>query len=401
MAVIAIIGAGASGMAAAIKASENNENRILLFERQQRVGKKLLTTGNGRCNLTNTGANVENYHGQNPKFVIPAMTKEAPEQVLDFFKRLGLVTVEEYGGRVYPLSNSANSVLDVLRFALEKDNIELLTEKSVLSVIKSGKGFVIETENEKYTADKVIVACGGCAGSKQGGVKDGYEILKSLGHKRTGLFPSLVQLTTDPEYPKALKGVRAQAKLTLSGCAEGESVGEIQFTEKGVSGPATFDISRNVATSGDGKKQLHINFLYDANEYDVRNIIVERIKNNPHRICEEILVGIVHNRLAKMIVKYAGLSGNNEIGNLKPSDVEKIMNACTDFTIQVKGTEGFDSAQVTAGGVETSQFNPETMESRIVPGLYACGEVLDIDGDCGGYNLQWAWASGITAGGLN
>ena len=387
-------------MAAAIEASKSPQNKILLFERQSRVGRKLLSTGNGRCNLTNTGASLENYHGQNPAFALPVLCALPPEKILEFFLELGLVTTEEYGGRVYPMSNSANSVVDVLRFALNRENIELLTGAPVTGVKRSGKGFTILTDQGTYAAQSLIIACGGCAGARLGGVKDGYELLKSLGHRRTGLFPSLVQITTDPTYPRALKGVRCQAALRLSGCASGESSGELQFTEKGVSGPAAFDLSRRVSVSGDGKKFLHIDFLGTLGENELKRLIKSRKEALPALSCQELLTGVLHNKIGQMVIKYAEIPQNQPISALNSKDIEKIASACQNFVLPVRGTEGFDSAQVTAGGMDTAQFNPETLESLIVPGLFACGEVLDIDGDCGGYNLQWAFASGITAGRL-
>lgn len=178
MKTVVIIGGGASGMMAALSAAEDPENRIILLERQQRVGKKLLATGNGRCNLTNVGAAPENYHGEQPGFAVPALESFPPEKVLDFFRRLGLLTVTEYGGRVYPLSNSANSVVDILRFALERDNIEVRTSCPAREIYKNGEGFSVKTDDGTISADFLIVACGGAAGAKLGGVTDGYELLK-------------------------------------------------------------------------------------------------------------------------------------------------------------------------------------------------------------------------------
>ena len=252
---IAVIGAGASGMMAALTAAEQPENKILLFERQARVGRKLAVTGNGRCNLTNTGAAPENYHGAQPDFAAPALAAFPPEAALRWFAAHGLMTVTEPGGRVYPLSNAANSVVDVLRFALARPNITLRAGEAVTAVRRQGRGFVIETESETIPADRVIIACGGAAGAKAGGVRDGYTLLQSLGHRRTALHPALVQLTTDPTYPRALKGVRADARVTLTRgrAILARSAGEVQFTEKGVSGPAIFEISRAASCGGEGQ----------------------------------------------------------------------------------------------------------------------------------------------------
>ena len=396
-----VSGAGASGMMAALTAAEAPGRRVILLERQQRAGRKLLATGNGRCNLTNTGAAIENYHGESRAFAAPALDAFPPRAVLDFFRGLGLVTVEEYGGRVYPLSDSANSVLDVLRFHLDARGVELKAAEPVREVKREKQGFTVVTDSERLHADKLIVACGGAAGARLGGVSDGYELLKMLGHKRTALYPSLVQLVTAPEYPRALKGVRADGALRLYAGKSllAESRGELQFIETGVSGPAVFDLSRAAATGGKGLR-LTADFLRDYDEAVLLALLKQRRETLPGLPAGDMLTGIVHNRLGKMLVKYAGLNVNTSLRELDDGALGKLVSACKDFRLPVQGTEGFDKAQVTAGGVKTSGFNPETLESWFVPGLFACGEVLDIDGDCGGYNLQWAWASGRLAGRL-
>ena len=401
MKTVVIIGGGASGMMAALSASENPENRIILLERQQRVGKKLLATGNGRCNLTNIGAKPANYHGEQPEFAVPALQKLPPEKVLEFFRRLGLLTVTEYGGRVYPLSNSANSVVDVLRFALQRDNIELRTSTPARQLYKRGEGFVIKTDEGSINADFVIVACGGAAGAKIGGVTDGYELLKGLGHKRTALRPSLVQLVTDPAYPRSLKGVRAQAalRLTAGSATLAESRGELQFTETGLSGPAAFDISRAASFCGEGGI-VHIDFLPDHDEKQIAQLLSDKASTLPTLAAGELLTGVLHNRLGKMIVKYSDINPSRRLYELNYTELCRAAASCKSFDIALHGVGGFDSAQVTAGGIKTTGVNPQTMESWFVPHLFICGELLDIDADCGGYNLQWAWASGYVAGRL-
>lgn len=203
MKTVIVIGGGASGLMAALTAAQTAENRVLLLERQQRLGRKLLATGNGRCNLSNTGASPEHYHGEEPDFARFALERFTSADTLAFFRSLGLLTVEEHGGRVYPLSDSANSVLDVLRFALAASGVEVHTACRVMQARREKGGFVVECEDERFRADALILACGGAAGRKLGGVTDGYELLKSFGHERTKLFPALVQLLTAPEYPRA------------------------------------------------------------------------------------------------------------------------------------------------------------------------------------------------------
>ncbi|MBQ3211720.1 MAG: NAD(P)/FAD-dependent oxidoreductase [Oscillospiraceae bacterium] len=396
-----IIGGGASGMMAALTAAEKENIRVILIERQQRVGRKLLATGNGRCNLTNIYAGPANYHGEQPGFADFALEKFTPQNTLDFFAALGLVTVTEDSGRVYPLSDSANSVVDVLRFALDERGVEVRCGVSVRALFKKDGGYTVSTDGGDVYADYVVVACGGAAGEKLGGVMDGYEILKNLGHKRTRLYPSLVQLITASDYPRALKGVRADARLSLF-CGDelmAESVGELQFTEKGISGPVSFDVSRAAAVLGE-EGRLSVDFMRNFDENTVRKLLTKRRDSFPKLECAELFTGMLHNRLGRMLIKYARLNPSTPLGSLKDADIEAAVSACKGFHLPLCGTEGFDKAQVTAGGIKTGGVDPQTMQSWFMPNLFICGELLDVDGDCGGFNLQWAWASGRMAGRL-
>ena len=401
METVVVIGGGAAGILAALTAAEGEKRRVILLERQQRIGRKLLATGNGRCNLTNTGATLEHYHGEQADFAAPALAKFSPQDALDYFHSLGLMTVEEYGGRVYPLSNSANSVVDVLRFALEKRGVEVRCACPVRSIARRDRGYTVVTDEGSLSADYLIVACGGAAGAKLGGVMDGYELLKPLGHKRTALHPALVQLITPPEYPRALKGVRADGRLRLLSGSEtlAKGEGELQFTDNGLSGPAAFDVSRAAATAGEGLT-LSMNFFREYSSPQVLALLKQRRESYPQLESAQLFTGMLHNRLGKMLVKYAGLPQELPLGKLSDAQLEQAVQAAMDFRLKLLGTEGFDHAQVTAGGIKTTGFNPETLESWFMPGLFVCGELLDVDGDCGGYNLQWAWSSGRLAGRL-
>jgi len=401
MRTVIVIGGGASGLMAALSAARDKDNRVVILERQQRPGRKLLSTGNGRCNLTNTGAAAENYHGADPEFARFALERFTPRDTLAFFSSLGLLTEEEHGGRVYPLSNSANSVLDVLRLALERSGVEIRTACPAVRARRDGDGFVVECEDGSFACDALIVACGGMAGRKLGGVADGYELLRRFGHERTKLFGALVPLVTAPEYPRALKGIRADAavRLRLGGETVARSEGEVQFTETGVSGPAVFDVSRAASVCGEGA-EISLDFFRGRSTEEMTDMLRARRGAMPALEASELLCGMLHNRLGRMCVKYAGIGAAKSIGALSDAELRRVLDCCRDFTLELRGTAGFDSAQVTAGGTSTAQFDPRTLESRLVPGLFACGEVLDIDGDCGGYNLQWAWASGNLAGRL-
>ena len=395
--IIAIIGGGASGMAAALAAAENEKNQVILLERQARVGRKLQATGNGRCNLSNIHAADRGYHGQSPEFVIGAISAFSPAETLQWFSSLGLFTVTEENGKVYPYSDQANSVVDVLRLALVKENITLKTGYEVTKIQKSADGFQITNGEEPIACHKLIVACGGLAGSKLGGTMSGYKLLAKLGHRSTKLRPSLVQIKSSwPELP-SLKGVRANCCVEIlhNGEIYAKSTGELQLTEHGISGPVVFEISRDVCAER-GKWTAKLDFLPDLAAEILENELQRRRSTNLPM--EELLTGILHNRLGRVLTKAAGIKGKQYARQISNAELAEVVACVKGLEIELTEPLGMDSAQVTAGGVLTEGFDPNTMESKLVPGLYACGEVLDIDGDCGGYNLQWAWSSGRCAG---
>ena len=395
---VCVIGGGAAGMLAALTAAENG-HRVLLLERQSRVGRKLLATGNGRCNLSNYHVSPAHYHG-GAGFCDFALSQFDVGETLQYFASLGLLTVSEASGRIYPMSNMAGSVLDVLRYALERPEIDLQTGQTVTAVRKMPEGFSVKTETDTFSARRLILAAGGAAGSKVGGGMDGYRLAKSLGHHRTALYPSLVQLKTDPTYPRALKGVKAQCGISICRGSQvlARNSGEVLFTEYGVSGPAIFDLSRSVSAGGSDLTCL-LNFFPDWEEAEVLHWLSQRQAAMAAHEASTLLTGSCHTRLGQMICKSAGFT-NQRAAGLTRDDLRRIAKQATHFALPITGTCGFDQAQVTAGGLDTSEFDPRTLQSRLVPGLYACGELLDIDGDCGGYNLQWAWSSGRLAGKL-
>ncbi len=388
---ILIIGGGAAGMMAALTASENPNHTVLLAERQSRLGRKLLATGNGRCNLTNIHVSKEHYHGEHRNFCNFALNHFSVSQTLEYFRSLGLLTVTEASGKVYPYSDSANSVLDVLRLPLEqRSNVQILTGREVLGLQRRKGSFLAQTAEGEIQADRVILCAGGLAGTKLGGTEMGYKLLSSFGHSRTKLYPSLVQLKTDPTLVRSLKGVRAEALVRYG---KHSSRGELQFTDYGVSGPVIFELSR-AAVGG----ELSIDLLPDYSYEELESLLRRRISLMPELKAEDLLTGIVHNRLGRTLLRACGISLEQSCGSI--GELSSVLGICKNFRLTVTGTTGMEQAQVTAGGIRTEEFDPTTMESRICPGLYAAGEVLDIDGDCGGYNLQWAWSSGRLAGEL-
>ena len=394
---IIIIGGGAAGMAAALAAAENPEAKVILLERQARLGRKLSATGNGRCNLTNLHALEGGYHGDEAEFARYALESFGPDKTLEWFRGMGLFTVAEASGRVYPYSDQANSVVDVLRFALDRPNITLVTGVEVNKVKKTAEGFSVEGNGEVYTGDRLIVACGGLAGTKLGGSMSGYKLLRSLGHRVTKLRPTLVQLKSDWSGCGSLKGVRSNchAQILHNGTVTAQSTGELQWTEYCLSGPVIFEVSRDVC-QGHGTWLCRLDLLPDC----PGNMLLDELKRRRggNLTADDLLTGILHNRLGRVLTQTVGIRGQRPVASLEDWELEKVAEAVKALEVNLTEPMGMDSAQVTAGGICTADFDSRTMESRLVPGLYACGEVLDIDGDCGGYNLQWAWSSGRLAG---
>ena len=391
---LAVIGGGASGLIAAIAAAEDSDNQITVYESGDRVGRKILATGNGRCNMTNIHADIENYHGKNPKFILGARNKFWVNETLEFFSDLGIEVNVEEDGKVYPYSNQASAVLDVLRFKIDElDNIKIINSFEVKSVSKTKECFnIVSYDGRKEKADKIIVATGGKAAPNLGSKGVGYEILKSFGHKITSLSPSLVQIKTETDVVKKLKGIKLDAEVTLGDNSE---FGEVLFTEYGLSGPAVFSLSSRL---GDNKLiSLDIMSKYSYEQLYER--ILQRIALRPKITLENFFVGMFNKRVGQALMKSVGIEPLSRYAlTLNEKEISRICSAIKKWDFKVTGTMSWNNAQVTKGGAVTGEFNPNTMESKLVNGLFASGEVLDIDGDCGGYNLQWAWSSGYLAG---
>ncbi len=389
---IAIIGGGASGLMAAV-AAKNEDTNVTVFERTKRVGKKILATGNGRCNMTNTGAGLKNYHGKDPSFVNGAIKRFWVNETLELFSELGILWKEEERGKVYPYSDTASAVLDVLRRRVERTGTEVRCDLDVKSIEKKNGKFIVRTYSgteDKF--DKVIIAAGGKAAPDLGSNGSGYELLKSFGHKITALRPSLVQIKTDTDIVKKLKGIKIDANVTIG---RNSSRGELLFTDYGLSGPPIFELTSRL----DGDKTIEIDMMPDHTSDDVLNIIYERMAYLYDVPLEEFFTGMLNKRVGQALLKSVGVAPlSRESSSLTEAEAKKIVSAIKGWRFNITGTMSWNNAQVTKGGAETAGFDSATMESKLIKGLYACGEVLDIDGDCGGYNLQWAWSSGYIAG---
>lgn len=400
---VIIIGGGAAGMVAAISARRQGA-WVTILERNPRVGKKLLATGNGRCNFTNVNADAESYSGSNPKFVYGALAAFSPEQTIQFFEELGIQhKIEEYG-KVFPMSDQASSILDVLLHELQQSGVRIICNAFVSSLVKKGEKFLIGTEDGKiYEGDRVILAAGGKAMPSSGSDGNGLKLAADLGHRITGIFPALVQLMLEGPYFKRIEGVKfkGRAEVIYNKKIIAQDKGEILFTNYGISGPPILQISRKAGELLSQNKEpiLKVVLMDEMSMDEVKELIIRRIEYAPSKTVEFSFVGLINKRLISVVLMEAGIDDlKRRVSDLSALEIEHIAVLLTDWRFKIRGTRSWPSAQVTAGGIDTREINPNTMESRLVKGLYIAGEIMDIDGMCGGYNLQWAWSSGYLAG---
>lgn len=392
---IAIIGGGAAGMVAALAASGPGA-RVELYEAQPRLGKKLLATGNGRCNFSHKGFSKANYHGGHVGFVSPAFAVHDEADTLAFFEGLGLAVMTDERDRYYPQSLQAQAVLDLLRLALDEAGINVHTDTRIAKILPTPAGFDL---GRGRRADAVVVATGGEAAPALGGTRDGYELLTALGHSLVPTAPGIVQLVCDLGPLKACKGLKRVCGLTI--LADGKPVatdhGEILITSYGLSGPPVLQCAGAAvcALNGDAKVQACISFFPGLGETALLDQLTSRRDAHPNRDAAAFFVGMLPRLLAQSVLKRTGVAIH---GALDDASLKKIARTLCQWSLPVKGPRPFSDAQVTLGGIDTADFDSDTLGSWLVPGLFAAGEVFDIDGDCGGYNLQWAWSSGRLAG---
>jgi predicted Rossmann fold flavoprotein len=397
---VAVVGGGASGLAAAIMALRSGA-KVALVERGPRVGRKLLATGNGRCNLTNAQAAPQNYHG-GVSLIGSAMGAFSPRRVMDFFESIGLMCVETHGARVYPLCDQAAAVLDALRLCAQELGCDFFLEFDANNIINANGFRIAGPTGKTVNAKTVVLATGGPASPSLGGTEAGFSLFRQLGHRVTPLMPALTQLVTQTQQIRPLKGVKIDGRIALKsgGDTLDSACGDILFTQYGLSGTAVMAVSRAAALALMEKRQLSVSICaLDKPRDAVYSLLVARRRAMPQRSLEDFLTGTINKRLGQTYVKLAGAAPLSRLtATLSDGELSQIARLMTDFPIEVWDTRGFTGAQTSAGGADTREFFPDTLMSRKVPGLFACGEALDIDADCGGFNLQWAWASGLFAG---
>jgi len=401
---ILIIGGGAAGLAAALTAKRQApQASVLILERLDRVGKKILATGNGRCNLTNMQAGMPHFYSNDRGALKAALQGMNPQLVLDFFRSMGLLCQEEDEGRVYPYCKQASMVLDIFLQALEREKIQVQCACTVISIARNKGRFVVKTaEGSSYTADQVVLTCGGKAAPKLGSDGSGYTLAKGLGHSCTPLVPALVALKCDMNGLGGLKGIRAAGELTLlaNDHVLGQEAGELQFTEYGLSGIPAMQLSGRLSRLRIGEKCTALVDLFpEWQEEALFRELKGRQKTAKQETLETFLLGTVHKRLAYAVMKSAGLQPlSKAVSDLSNGELHRLTETLKAWRFTVTGTQGWDNAQVTGGGIPLQEVDSRTMESKCISGLYLAGEILDVTGDCGGFNLHWAWCSGIRAG---
>ena len=398
---IAVIGGGASGLTAAIVAARNGAE-VTICEKMNRVGKKILATGNGRCNYTNMNLSKECYHSKNLNFAEEVMNFFNLDKTLVFFEDLGILPYVDESGKVYPNSLQASSVLDVLRYELKRLNVKEVNDFNVTALRKSKDKFSI-IGNDTITADRVILATGGKASPQLGSNGKGYELAKSLGHEIIEPFPALVQLKLSGKYFKRIAGIKFDGivKAYAGDRLIREEEGEILFTDYGISGPPILQVSRKVIEELNKKNKpfLNIDMFPGYSKLKLYDILQDRFRRINYKTIEESMIGFINKKLIPVVFYEAGFEDLNKIcGKLNKKEIYKIIDILKEWKFEVIGHNSWQQAQSTAGGIKLSEVNPKTLESLKVKGLYFAGEILDVDGDCGGFNLQWAWSSGYTAG---
>lgn len=406
---VGVIGGGAAGMMAAITAARQGA-LVTVLEGNDRVGKKLLSTGNGKCNLGNRKLDQEEYYTEQPGLLMGCLERFGTEDTVAFFQGIGLL-LKEKNGYLYPACEQASAVLDVLRFELAALGVQVVSGCKVRQIMPgrrdgqvSGQAaprIIVKSDRQTFRFDSVVIACGGRAAARTGSDGSGFQLAGQIGHKLLPTVPALVQLKCSEPYLKAVSGVRADAMIRVwdgGRCIAGER-GELQLTDYGISGIPVFQLSRQVNYILQKQKEVEItvDFLpdYGQEEYEILQAGRKLLQND--RTVEEFFTGMLHKKLMQQFVKMAGLKPGEPAGTADGDAMKRVYGLCREWRLHVNGHNSYDNAQVCAGGVPLDQVT-EHLESRRAPGIFFAGEILDVDGKCGGYNLQWAWCSGHLAG---
>lgn len=397
---VTIVGGGASGMMAAITAASAGA-QVTLIEQNDRVGKKILSTGNGRCNYTNLRQDPSCYHSEDPSFPWGIIQQFDEKRTIDFFKQLGIVP-KSRDGYLYPNSDQASSVLDVLRMECRRLRVEIRTDCKCMEIRPVKSGFHLKTKSGTVSAGRLILAAGSLASSVAGSGDSGYTLARQSGHRLVPVVPALVQLRCREDYYKSIAGVRVQGEVAIfaDDTCIAKDQGEIQLTNYGISGIPVFQVSGAASAALHRGKSVKavLDFMPDLGWEPFLSFLRERVRTRPEKTLEEFFVGLFPKKLCDLWIRLGRIPRSQTVGTLDERQLKELGLLIRQFETVVTAANPFAQAQVCRGGVDTRDVHPRTLESRLVPGLYFAGELLDVDGLCGGYNLQWAWSSGYVAG---
>ncbi|MDY6064831.1 MAG: NAD(P)/FAD-dependent oxidoreductase [Finegoldia sp.] len=393
---VSIIGAGASGMMTAVLLKQNNID-CKVYERNDKIMKKIYATGNGRCNFTNVNLSYKNFHGKNPKFTLGALNKFDNKATVDFFNQMGIVEVELEDGKLFPQSLQASSI--VRQFELLSDHLDLdIDFNSFVSFIeKKGDKFYVKANGKVEECDALVLATGSKTYPKSGSDGNGYRLSKKLGHSITEIHPGIVQLRLKGDSFEKMSGTKFRAKVTL--LSNGKKIKsftqEVLFTDYGISGPAILQVSGEAIRERlkGAEVLISIDLLYDQSLDEVFSYLIYQAGINSYKSIADLMVGLINDKLIGDILKQASIDEVIKAGELSNQKLRDLSYSLKNFNFEVESYKDDDSGQVTCGGVATDEIDPKTMGSKLVKNLYIVGELMDIDGDCGGYNLQWAWSS--------
>lgn len=397
---IAIVGGGSAGIMAAISASQIG-NTVALIEKNPQVGRKLLATGNGRCNLTNRHLSIDCYHGAKPEFTAAVLNQFDQHETMAFFQDLGLLLKEEDAGRIFPRTNQASSVVEVLRLKLIENGVHTMVDSQVRAIEKKADWKITLADGRKLKADRLILATGGRAAHTFGSTGDGLYWAEKLGHTITPIYPALVPMETVEQWPNEAQGIKVEARVsaTSDGMCIQELEGDVLFTSYGVSGPAVMGLARSIAPlMNESHVQLHIDLFPEMSREVLYGLVSHAFQHSAIKTSRDALIGILPSGLIPVVLQLAHLNATTPAGDVSKSKLSQVVDTLKSLTLTVAGLRRLKEAQVTAGGVVTDEIDPRSLESRLVKGLFFAGEIMDVDGDSGGFNLQWAWSSGYVAG---
>ena len=398
---VIVIGGGASGIMAAITAARLGQN-VILLERKDRIGKKILATGNGRCNISNRYIEESRFHSDSQNLYDQIYPQFDLNKTLAFFEALGIPILELEEGKLYPYSLQAASVLNVLLYELDRQKVQVFCNEDVVRVDVSQR-VVVQTKKKKYYGDKVVMACGGKSTPDLGSNGSGFKLAKDLGLNMIEPYPSLIQLESNYAYLKHLKGTKVMAKvdLVVEDVHLKSAYGELLFTDYGLSGPPILDVSRTAAQGIKNNKkkiEIHGDLVPLLDRAELEQMLLKRIESMSYKVLEDFFVGLLPKQMIIPLIKDCGMSPRDKGAQITSRQREMIVSWLKAFKLNITGTRQWNQSQVTAGGVDCREVDGTRLTCKKQPNVILCGEMLDMDGDCGGFNLQWAWSSGYVAG---